>query len=43
MILDAAENRISLSTRALEPNPGDMVRNPQEVYDNAERMAEEWK
>jgi len=38
---ETEENRIlALSTRALEPTPGDMLHNPQAVYDNAERMAE---
>jgi small subunit ribosomal protein S1 len=37
--LDAERGRISLSTKQLEPEPGDMVKNPQVVYDKAEEMA----
>lgn len=37
---EPAKGRFSLSTKALEPIPGDMMRDPQVVYDNAERMAE---
>lgn len=37
--LDAERGRISLSTKQLEPEPGDMVKNPQLVYDQAEEMA----
>lgn len=28
--------RIALSTKTLEPEPGDMIKNPQKVYDMAE-------
>jgi ribosomal protein S1 len=31
--------RISLSTKFLEPNPGDMINNPQAVFEHAEEMA----
>jgi small subunit ribosomal protein S1 len=41
--IDDEKNRIGLSTRWLEPNPGDMIHNRQEVFDNAERMAELWR
>lgn len=41
--LDAERGRISLSTKQLEPEPGDMVKNPQAVYDNAEAMAEKYR
>ena len=37
--LDADRGRISLSTKQLEPEPGDMVKNPEIVYDKAEEMA----
>lgn len=36
---DKEKGRISLSTKTLEPEPGDMMRDPQKVYDNAEEMA----
>lgn len=36
---DKEKGRISLSTKTLEPEPGDMMRDPQNVYDNAEEMA----
>ena len=41
--LDADRGRISLSTKQLEPEPGDMVKNPQLVYDKAEEMAEKYR
>jgi small subunit ribosomal protein S1 len=41
--LDAERGRISLSTKQLEPEPGDMVKNPQSVYDNAEAMAAKYR
>jgi small subunit ribosomal protein S1 len=41
--LDAERGRISLSTKQLEPEPGDMVKNPQLVYDKAEEMAEKYR
>ena len=41
--LDAERGRISLSTKQLEPEPGDMVKNPQIVYDKAEEMAERYR
>ena len=31
------------STKQLEPEPGDMVKNPQVVYDKAEEMAEKYR
>lgn len=37
--LDADRGRISLSTKQLEPEPGDMVKNPEIVYDKADEMA----
>jgi len=41
--LDAERGRISLSTKQLEPEPGDMVRNPQVVFDQAEEMAAKYR
>jgi len=41
--LDAERGRISLSTKQLEPEPGDMVKNPQLVYDQAEEMAAKYR
>jgi small subunit ribosomal protein S1 len=41
--LDAERGRISLSTKQLEPDPGDMVKNPQVVYDKAEEMAAKYR
>ena len=38
--LDAERGRISLSTKQLEPEPGDMVKYPELVYEKAEEMAE---
>ena len=35
--------RISLSTKQLEPEPGDMVKNPDLVYDKAEEMAAKYR
>lgn len=32
--------RIALSTKTLEPEPGDMIKNPQKVYDMAEVRSE---
>ena len=33
----------SLSTKALEPEPGDMLTDPQKVFDKAEEMAARYK
>ena len=41
--LDAERGRISLSTKQLEPEPGDMVKNPDLVYDKAEEMAAKYR
>jgi small subunit ribosomal protein S1 len=41
--LDAERGRISLSTKQLESEPGDMVKNPQVVYDGAEEMAAKFR
>lgn len=39
---DKEKGRISLSTKTLEPEPGDMIRNPALVYEKAEEMAERY-
>jgi len=39
---DKVNGRIALSTKTLEPNPGDMLRNPQIVFDLAEESAEKY-
>merc|ERR1712194_817647 len=36
---DKANGRIALSTKTLEPEPGDMIKNPQRVYEQAEETA----
>jgi small subunit ribosomal protein S1 len=41
--LDAERGRISLSTKQLEPEPGDMINNRDRVYDKAEEMAEKYR
>ena len=41
--LDAERGRISLSTKQLEPEPGDMVKNPEVVYEKAEEMAAKYR
>lgn len=40
---DRERGRISLSTKKLEPTPGDMLRNPQLVYETAEEMAQTFR
>ncbi|KAG2489594.1 hypothetical protein HYH03_011875 [Edaphochlamys debaryana] len=43
-VLSVDTGRVTLSTKALEPTPGgDMLRNPQLVYDRAEKMAKRWR
>ena len=37
--VDVLRGRISVSTKQLEPEPGDMLKNPQLVYEKAEEMA----
>lgn len=37
--MDTARGRVTLSTRRLEPSPGDMLTNPQLCFDKAEEMA----
>ena len=41
--LDAERGRISLSTKQLEPEAGDMLKNRQVVFDQAEAMAEKYR
>ena len=41
--LDAERGRISLSTKALEPEPGDMLTDPQKVFEKAGEMAARYK
>jgi small subunit ribosomal protein S1 len=41
--LDADRGRISLSTKQLEPEPGDMLKNRQLVFEKAEEMAEKYR
>lgn len=43
MSCDKEKARLNVSTRKLEPFAGAMFRDPQQVYDNAQRMAEEFK
>jgi small subunit ribosomal protein S1 len=40
---DKDRGRISLSTKKLEPTPGDMLRNPALVYEKAEEMAKTFR
>ncbi|GFH17756.1 ribosomal protein S1 homologue [Haematococcus lacustris] len=40
---DRDRGRVTLSTKKLEPTPGDMLRDPQLVFDKAEEMAEAFK
>lgn len=39
---DKEKGRISLSTKTLEPEPGDMIRDAQIVFDNADEMAKRY-
>ena len=41
--LDAERGRISLSTKQLEPEPGDMIKNRDMVFDKAEEMAAKYR
>ena len=41
--LDAERGRISLSTKQLEPEPGDMLKNREVVFEKAEEMAEKYR
>jgi small subunit ribosomal protein S1 len=40
---DRERGRVSLSTKKLEPTPGDMVRNPELVFEKAEEMAQTFR
>lgn len=41
--IDRPKKRISLSTSVLEPEPGDMLRDRQKVYEKAEEIAEKFR
>jgi small subunit ribosomal protein S1 len=41
--LDAERGRISLSTKQLEPEAGDMLKNPTLVFEKAEEMAAKYR
>lgn len=41
--LDKDRGRVTLSTKKLEPTPGDMLKDPQLVFEKAEEMAIEFK
>ncbi|MGB7378605.1 MAG: 30S ribosomal protein S1 [Rivularia sp. (in: cyanobacteria)] len=41
--LDAERGRISLSTKQLEPEPGDMIKNRDAVFEKAEEMAAKFR
>ncbi len=41
--LDAERGRISLSTKQLEPEPGDMLKNRDLIFEKAEEMAEKYR
>ena len=41
--LDAERGRISLSTKQLEPEPGDMLKDKDIVFNRAEEMAEKYR
>ncbi|KAI4335033.1 hypothetical protein L6164_013719 [Bauhinia variegata] len=40
---DRERGRVSLSTKKLEPTPGDMIRNPKLVFEKAEEMAQAFR
>ncbi|CAM8944074.1 unnamed protein product [Rhodiola kirilowii] len=40
---DRERSRVSLSTKKLEPTPGDMIRNPTLVFEKAEEMAQTFR
>ncbi|CAN1806295.1 30S ribosomal protein S1, chloroplastic [Linum perenne] len=40
---DRERGRVSLSTKKLEPTPGDMIRNPTIVFEKAEEMAQTFR
>lgn len=39
---DRERGRVSLSTKKLEPTPGDMIRNPKLVFEKVLRLLEEF-
>lgn len=41
--MDRDKGRVTLSTKKLEKEPGDMLRDPQLVFENAEAMAEDFR
>jgi small subunit ribosomal protein S1 len=41
--MDYEQGRVSLSTLELEPEPGDMLRSPLTVYEQAEKMADRYR
>ncbi len=41
--MDTQRGRVTLSTKKLEPTPGDMLRDPQLVFEKAEEMAEQFR
>ena len=40
LAVDPERRRVTLSTKKLEPTHGDMLRNPQHVFEQAEQMGE---
>ena len=40
---DRDRGRVTLTTKKLEPTPGDMIKNPQLVFEKAEEMAEDFR
>ena len=40
---DRVRRRVSLSTKKLEPTPGDMLKDPALVYSKADEMAERFR
>ena len=40
---DRERGRVTLSTKKLEPTPGDMLKDPQLVFDKAEEMAQTFR
>lgn len=40
---DRIRRKVSLSTKKLEPTPGDMINNPSLVYEKADEMAKKFR
>ena len=40
---DKGKGRVALSTKTLEQEPGDMIKNQEKVFENAEETAEAWR